>query len=278
MPTETARLIVPAPALAGLVAAAIVRDTRGVALGPAERVSFFPAAPVCAVTWVWDGVIHDADLNGVPAPEPLPGRFFTGPRSRPSASRSPGPVHAMTVAFYPEAWRALTGVAPGDYADRSAPLSDLPRSGLREALEALSPDDGFHGLTAILDDFRAAWRPPSRFVSPYLSDWLTSLFAQVAVSATGRSARQFQRRLKALTGRSRRELEAHARAEALFARALAAGEGADLAGLAHDGGYADQSHMGREMKRITGLSPARINRLIATDERFWCYRLLGERF
>jgi hypothetical protein len=36
--------------------------------------------------------------------------------------------------------------------------------------------------------------------------------------------------------------------------------------------------MGRAVKRATGFSPGQINRLIATEEPFWCYRLLGERF
>ena len=276
--SDAARLIIPAPDLAGLIAAAVVRDTRDLHLTSEERVSFFPAAPVASVTWVWEGAIHDANLNGVAAPDPLPACFFTGPKSGPMASWSPGPVHAMTVAFYPEAWRALTGMSAGDYADSSVPLDDLPASEVVEAMKALSAERGYDSLAAILFPFWSASRPARRFASPYLSDWLKSLFAQVAVSGAGRSARQLQRRLKALTGRSRRELEVHARAEDLVARTLAAGDAPDLASLAHDAGYADQSHMGREVKRITGLSPARINRLIATDERFWCYRLLGERF
>ena len=275
---EPARLIAIEPDLSGLIAAIVIRDTRALELTPGERVSFFPAAPVCTVTWVWEGVIHEADLTGAPDPEPLPRRFATGPKSAPMASWSPGPVHAMTAAFYPEAWGALTGAAPGDYADRSVPLDELRPGDALSAMTRLAAADGHEGLKDALRPLWAATRPVSRFASPYLSDWLTSLLTRAAMSGAGRSARQFQRRLKQLTGRSRQELEAHARAEALFARALEAGEDPDLAGLAYDAGYADQSHMGREVKRITGLSPARVNRLIAADERFWCYRLLGERF
>lgn len=282
MSDASARLIPPAPALASLIAATVVRDTRGQALTSDQRVSFFPAAPMCSVTWVWEGAIHDADLNGTPVAEPFPYGFFTGPKSGPMASWSPGPVHAMTVVFYPEAWRALTGVAPGDLANRSVALDALPPGRALDVCAALCEADGYDGLAAALQPLWAATRPPTFFTSPLLIDWLAALLARTAVSGPGRSLRQAQRRLKALTGRSRRELEVHARVEALFARTLAAdgsGDGAPgLADLAHDAGYADQSHMGREVKRITGLSPAKINRLIATDERFWCYRLLGERF
>ena len=45
-----------------------------------------------------------------------------------------------------------------------------------------------------------------------------------------------------------------------------------------EGGFADQSHMGRAVRRATGFSPARLNRMIESEESFWCYRLLGQRF
>jgi len=48
--------------------------------------------------------------------------------------------------------------------------------------------------------------------------------------------------------------------------------------LAAEAGFADQSHLGRALKRATGFSPVSLNRKIATEEPFWCYRLLGERF
>jgi len=43
-----------------------------------------------------------------------------------------------------------------------------------------------------------------------------------------------------------------------------------------DAGFADQSHMGREVRRVTGLAPGRLDDLIASDEAFWFYRLIGE--
>jgi hypothetical protein len=38
----------------------------------------------------------------------------------------------------------------------------------------------------------------------------------------------------------------------------------------------DQSHMGREIRRLTGLSPGKLNQLMATHETFWFYRLLDK--
>ena len=48
--------------------------------------------------------------------------------------------------------------------------------------------------------------------------------------------------------------------------------------LAVEAGFADQSHMGRDLKRATGFSPVQLNQRILQNEAFWCYRLLGERF
>jgi AraC-like DNA-binding protein len=49
-----------------------------------------------------------------------------------------------------------------------------------------------------------------------------------------------------------------------------------LAAVAAESGYSDQSHLGREVKRVTGLPPARFAERMKTDEAFWMYRLLGE--
>lgn len=45
-----------------------------------------------------------------------------------------------------------------------------------------------------------------------------------------------------------------------------------------EAGFSDQSHVGRAVRRTTGFSPAKLNRLIQREEAFWCDRLLGEHF
>ena len=64
------------------------------------------------------------------------------------------------------------------------------------------------------------------------------------------------------------------RAEQAFFRTLAAGEGpVRWADVAADTGYADQSHLCRETRRVTGFPPEELRRLIHEDERFWIYRV-----
>lgn len=43
--------------------------------------------------------------------------------------------------------------------------------------------------------------------------------------------------------------------------------------LADASGYADQSHLCREVRRVTGFSPEELYRRIQEDEGFWSYRL-----
>ena len=43
--------------------------------------------------------------------------------------------------------------------------------------------------------------------------------------------------------------------------------------LAQDAGYADQAHLCRETRRVTGFTPEELRRRIDTDEAFWAYRV-----
>ena len=86
-----------------------------------------------------------------------------------------------------------------------------------------------------------------------------------------------QRRLLHGTGFSRKELEFYSKVEEAH-RITTAEPDASPAEIAIESGFSDQSHMGRAIKRATGFSPMKLNRKIATEEPFWCYRLLGERF
>lgn len=47
----------------------------------------------------------------------------------------------------------------------------------------------------------------------------------------------------------------------------------DWAGLAQEDGFADQAHLVRATKRITGFSPMEFTRRYEQDESFWLYRL-----
>ena len=110
-----------------------------------------------------------------------------------------------------------------------------------------------------------------------LQDWAQSLALRAASTVAGRSLRQAERRIKGWTGLPMRELRGLGRAEQAFFHAISQGETpARWTDVAADVGYADQSHLCRETRRMTGFSPAELRWRIAGDESFWIYQIWTE--
>lgn len=283
-PAPRARLLLPRPSLAGCVFSGIERDTRGTALADSQRFNYYPAAPMAVLSWTFEGTLHmveDRSADGTPVlGPPLPPLVLSGPQRRPRVSWSPGPVHALMVGFYPEALARLAGVVMGPLLDRILPLEEVVAGPLADACRAVLAAGG-EPFAALERELAPLWSGPGRRgagMVPLMGDWVRALAGRAALSPAGRGLRQAQRRVRAWAGQSHRDLQLYARVEDAMVRAGGRlGEGTlDLAALAMDAGFADQSHMGREVRRVTGLPPGRLDELMATDEAFWFYRLVGE--
>ena len=88
--------------------------------------------------------------------------------------------------------------------------------------------------------------------------------------------RNIERRIKARAGLSLRSLLRLRRAEQSFfsARDKSRAGPANLADVAAQGGYADQAHLSRDVRGITGHSPGKFLRLLQSgDESYWIYRI-----
>lgn len=268
-------LLLPPPALAGCLVAGVFRDTRGAGLSDADRLNHFPASPLVPVTLVRHGSLHVLPIgsNWTEAHDrpAVARKSAMPPQDAPLTSWSPGEVVALTVGVYPDAWHALGG--DSDY-------RKLPEA-LDRALDAFDGEaDAFDGWQAFCAAVEGAWsncRPDSWHRATGITDWAKSLASRAALSGAGRGIRSFERRIKRYSGHTRRTLAFYAAFEQLHERSVSAA-GQPLAELAIDAGFSDQSHMGRAVRRATGFSPARLNKAIETEEPFWCYRLLGERF
>ncbi len=284
--SKTSDLLLPRASMAGCVFAAIARDTRGIALCEADRFNHFPASPLVALTYQQLGQTHvvndSTDSQELYNTKPLPRISVAGPQEHPVTSWNRGEVFIITIGFYPDAWFKLTNIAPASLANQlKSRVPDILRS-ILESCENTDDATSFwqtfqNGLeplwaTARKGDTRVAWAGHQ-----YISDWTQSLIARAAISGPGQSLRATERRLRRWTGQSRQSLSFYAKFEGLH-RSVVNEDTASLAELAQHTGYSDQSHMGRTVLRATGFSPAQLNRLIATKEAFWCYRLLGERF
>lgn len=274
------RLWLPPLALAGCLRAAMLRDTRGRGLAADERDNYFPATPLVGLFWWFEGRSDWLATPGFSQPQgdadagPL---RLSGPFTQPTHTRNPGEAQALKLLFLPDAFAALTGLEPGAFVNQ---VVDARRHlgadwlAWADAVAAAPGDDA--RLRLVQDFLLPRWqalgeqRPSRRY-----ADWSQALAVRAATSAAGRSLRQLERRIKAWAGLPLRELRAVSRAEAAFyAVAAADGEpGFNWADIAAGTDYADQSHLCRETRRLTGFSPEDLRRRMQADEAFWAYRL-----
>lgn len=282
MTGTTAFMHTPSPALGACLMAGIERDTRGRVLDDAARFNYYPATPMAVISWIFEGTLHfvadpGAGTRATLGPA-LPRLVFSGPQRRPSASWSPGAVHALSVGIFPEALSRLIGRPIEPYLDQHLPLETVAPLRLLQACQAVLDAGDDEPFATLETHFQSLWREPGRTsLAPYLGDWVRSLATRALHSTTGRSLRQLQRRIRDWTGQSYRDLQLFIRVEEAFIRSIEANDvnTRNLAAIAADAGFADQSHMGREIRRVTGISPARFSERLANDEAFWYYRLLA---
>ncbi|MFG6467709.1 AraC family transcriptional regulator [Roseateles sp. BYS87W] len=274
-------LWLPPLALAGCVRGVMLRDTRGRALDAVQRENFFPATPLVSLFWWIEGQSDWLERPGfsVPPPDRVHAPvMFGGPFTLPTHTRNPGEMAAFKLLMLPDAFTALTGVSLDAWVNRVVDAYRvLPPEWLDwTAHMAAAPDDAerLQRLEAFLVPRWQALggqRPGHRYAA-----WTEALAVRAATSAAGRSLRQLERRIKAWAGLPMRELRAVSRAESAFYAVAAAEQGAgpvNWADIAADNDYADQSHLCRETRRLTGFSPEDLRRRIQTEEAFWAYRL-----
>jgi Helix-turn-helix domain len=181
----------------------------------------------------------------------------------------------VTIGFYPDAWARLGHALVG------GPMPETLINAMNSFEQA---DDLETSWATFCKSFAPTWKiaraaseGPDWTGSDRIADWSRFLLGRAALSGSGRGIRTMERRLRRWTGQSRRSLNFFSAIEDLHRFSIKSPD-VPLAELAVEAGYVDQSHMGRAIKRVTGFSPAQLNRLIETNESFWCYRLLGERF
>jgi AraC-like DNA-binding protein len=283
-----AEVLWPRPALAGCIFGSFVRDTRNRPLEAAQRYNHFAASPYCGITWFWEGQAHQVDWpDGAANPAsrpPLPHIIFHGPHRQPSTSWNPGTVFAMTTVLYADAIAALAGLDISTVVDRVLPVEDIFDGTLLLACKAtLGAGTSVERLLRFETELEPLWqeaRPSGHVVAHMVRDWTRAMALRAATSDTGRSLRQLERRIRKWAGQSLRGLSSSAHAEHAYAISLKQRAEGDinLARLAADAGFSDQSHMIRTVKRETGFTPAQLQDLIENDESFWSYRLLAKKF
>ena len=255
----------------------IVRDTRGCELTPHEQLNRFPANPYCCITWMLEGEVELIEQGTDARSQLLPRHYVHGCQSRPCVSRNLGDRHSFCVAFHPDAFHALFGVDLATIQDALVDVSRvLPDHGLR-LVQAVAEAPGHDERCRLVEAFLAA-HATTLGTTPWmrLRRMGVNVGLRVASRLLGVGPRQVQRRAQREGGMNVPTLSRLWRGERSLRRvreSLARGEAIDWAAHAVEAGYADQSHLVRDCKEISGRTPTRIAQDARQDEADWFYRL-----
>lgn len=275
----TVQLWLPRVSLSRCIRAALARSTVGVGRHwpAAWHHNHFPASPYCTIGWFFQG---DTDhLFDDRPPERLPRLYFAGPFNHPTRSRNTAEGHGMILMLLPDAMQALTGLNPAAHVNRVLPAEQVLAPDWLAMAQAVRQAACDADRMALIEDFLEPRWQAARPGGPagggrHLQDWAQALALRAALTGAGRSVRAAERRIKGWAGLPMRELRGLGRAEQAFFRAVAAADQpVDWSAVAADSGYADQPHLCREVRRITGFAPAELHRRITQDESFWVYRV-----
>jgi len=272
------KFIVPRRSLASCVRAIVVRSTVGCELAEAQRLNRYPATEFPSL---FLQILGESAMVEPWAPElvcPEGGALLSGGQARPTVSGNPGPAHFMTVLFFPDALHRLTGIDMSTIVDQFLPLDGLLGAEWLQLAQCMVAAKSDEERVAMLEEFlEPRWQTVrgGGAIDGAVGDWVRRLEAQAAAAGIGRSVRMAERRVREWAGQPLRRLRRSYRAEQSFiaAREAALKGKVSLGDVAQVGGYSDQSHMNREAREITGLSPGEILRRLQDDETYWIYRI-----
>lgn len=184
-----------------------------------------------------------------------------GPMSNAQVFELRGAIDLLGVRFRPGVIGALTGIPADRLLDTTAPISELP-SPLRIGVAELADLENFSGQSKLLIDAcrarLAALNQPDPVVRQALTRWADAESAEfptitVLTRDLGLSERAFERRFVAQVGLTPVRYRRLARFRSvlrLHARGVR-----DWSVLAATTGFSDQSHLVRDCRAFSGLTP-----------------------
>ncbi|WP_405980902.1 helix-turn-helix domain-containing protein [Streptomyces sp. NBC_00158] len=184
-----------------------------------------------------------------------------GPRTGPVLGVHSGAVHGLEVNLSPLGAYRLFGVPMVHFGQGPVDLAEVLGPGGRRLAERLRDADGWGARFDLLDSVFAARLDRGPAGAPEVRGALARLWADTGPGAPARAGAEAGWSARRLRARFREEVGLPPKAVArLFRlqhalRRLAAGT--PPAEVAAACGYHDQAHLGREVKAMTGLPPAR---------------------
>jgi len=284
----SAALIPPSPGLADLIKAYVVRSTFDQPMPACGwRLSRYPAMTFCGLTFLLRGearwlpvdvnLRQDALTPAHPQLRRTPLTFVNGPLTRPLCGIELTPVETVTIAFYAPAFHAFSGMRPDTLRDCPAEDPAMLGAWVDELRQCLLDEPDTQRRVARIEAFLASrWETTHHRLD---RRWLDAgpLLSRLGVHAAALwlrwSARSLERQIERSYGIAPRDVRKLHRAQDAFLAARDA-QRTDLATLAADHGYTDQSHLSRDIAAMSGEPPRRLlDKVKSNDDSFWVYRL-----
>lgn len=247
----------PAAGLASIVRAFTERRAL---LGEAVATATLPARPDQFIELYLHkryGVSHDGGAVAA-APE----MAVVGPQSYARARLfMSGSIHVFTIHFRPGGFHALFGTPMPSLVNEGAPAGDVIGAAAGTLRDAVLRADGFDARVAAAEGWLGRRLPAGRIVDPVarMAALLQRSGGRIRIDALARRAglgdRQFTRRFTAQVGLTPKLFARAVRFNAVLAAREAAPD-ANWTQLAHDAGYADQSHFIRDCHALAGAAPS----------------------
>ena len=251
------------PALRPFVAAAVGYRQEGLVPGVHRGL------PSPFLTFV---VTLDEPLVLAAHPDPLqaPGRYdglVGGLHTRPALIEHPGRQSGLQLSLTPRGARALLGLPAGALSSVDAPVADVLGPAGHELVERVRAAADWPARFAAAEQVLLRGGRLDSEPAPEVAEaWrLTTasggrLRAAEVAARVGWSDRYLGERFRTETGLGLKEaarVVRFDRARRAVAARVGRGAAADLAGLAASTGFADQAHLTREWRALSGLSPTR---------------------
>jgi AraC-like DNA-binding protein len=189
------------------------------------------------------------------------GAFIAGADTGPVATLLSGDAVIVGVRFRPGAAGNALGVQMHELRDRRVDIGELHNDLDGRLSAGLSPPAALAQIAGTAEELVKA-RPPDLRVRQ-ASALLNAPGARLrdVERAVGLGERQLRRRFDAAVGYGPKTLQRIMRFRRFLASLDTAEGRPDLARLAFENGFADQSHLSRETTRLAGLSPSALARL-----------------
>lgn len=274
-------LVLPSMDLRGLVRCYLLRDAAG-SLDPAG--SWLPASASASFHFVLGGSSTYARSGQLRAYGPE--AFVAGPSSHAVATRSTSPLSTVSVVLWPGSLHHFGPLDSSALADEFVPAHSAGLPGLGWLVERMAHAGPEAAVRALEDGLRALLRRhEGRRLSPsfHVADALrlVALLREEGPHASaahaGLSLRQFQRRFQLQFGTTPKECQRLARFDRFLVLARTRGVvRGQLADLALELGYYDQSHLHNEFKRFAGFTPLALPRYASgSAPGAWVFRATG---